>query len=149
MLADPGATRNKTLKSFGIYKTVVVRSEEARISNNDLLVLGLSCLSWWSPRFKQVLVLVDAYSLIRGRNPLTKYTDSSDTEKFMTHPRSKLAIVNATCELMSMEFGPNAEDRKLEKETCLGLEAEIFRKILSLIWTCHPEDDASRRHTAC
>ena len=131
MFDDPGSTRNEALQSFGIYKTVVVRSEEARISNNNLLVLGLSHLSWWSPCCKQVLVIVDAYSLIadHGRNPLTKYTDSSGTKKFLTHPRSKLAVVNATCELMSMEFGSDARERELEKETCLrGSRQDYFEK---------------------
>lgn len=131
MFEDPRATRNAALQRFGIYKTVVVRSEEARISNNDLLVLGLSRLSWWSPRCKQVLVIVDAYSLVgeNGRNPLTKYTACSGTDKFLTHPRSKLAVVNATCELMAMEFGSDARERELEKETCLqGSRQDYFEK---------------------
>jgi hypothetical protein len=94
-------------------------------------LLGLSRLSRWSPRCKQVLVTVDAYSLIRdhGRNPLTKYQDWSGTRKFLTHPRSKLAIVNATCELMAMEFGFNAHERELEKETCLqGSRQKYFER---------------------
>ena len=131
MFEDPAAARNEALQRFGIYKTVVVRSEEARISNTDLLVLGLNRLSWWSPRCKQVLVIVDAYSLVgeNGRNPLTKYSDCTGTKKFMTHPRSKLAVVNATCELMSMEFGSDARERELEKDTCLqGSRQDYFEK---------------------
>jgi hypothetical protein len=131
MFEDPRATRNETLHSFRVYKTVDVISEDTRISHNDLSVLGLSGLSRWSPRCKQVLVIVDAYSLIRdhGRNPLTKYQDWSGTRKFLTHPRSKLAIVNATCELMAMEFGFNAHERELEKETCLqGSRQKYFER---------------------
>jgi hypothetical protein len=131
MFEDPAAARNEALQRFGIYKTVVVRSEEARISNDDLLVLGLSRLSWWSPRCKQVLVIVDAYSLVgeNGRNPLTKYSDCTGTKKFLTHPRSKLAVVNATCELMAMEFGSDARERELEKDTCLqGSRQDYFEK---------------------
>ena len=131
MFEDPAAARNEALQRFGIYKTVVVRSEEARISNDDLLVLGLSRLSWWSPRCKQVLVIVDAYSLVgeNGRNPLTKYSDCTGTKKFLTHPRSKLAVVNATCELMAMEFGSDAREREMEKDTCLqGSRQDYFEK---------------------
>jgi hypothetical protein len=131
MFEDPRATRNETLQSFRVYKTVEVISEDTRISHNDRAGLGLSLLSRWSPRCKQVLVLVDAYSLIRdhGRNPLTRYQDWSGTGKFLTHPRSKLAIVNATCELMAMEFGFNAHERELEKETCLrGSRQDYFEK---------------------
>ena len=131
MFEDPAAARNEALQRFGIYKTVVVRSEEARISNTDLLVLGLSRLSWWSPRCKQVLVIVDAYSLVgeNGRNPLTKYSDCTGTKKFLTHPRSKLDVVNATCELMAMEFGSDARERELEKDTCLqGSRQDYFEK---------------------
>jgi hypothetical protein len=36
MFNDAGATRNETLKSFRIYKTVDVISEEKRISHDDL-----------------------------------------------------------------------------------------------------------------
>ena len=128
MFEDPAAARNEALQRFGIYKTVVVRSEEARISNTDLLVLGLSRLSWWSPRCKQVLVIVDTYSLVgeNGRNPLTKYSDCTGTKKFLTHPRSKLAVVNATCELMAMEFGSDARERELEKDTCLQVSRQDY-----------------------
>ncbi len=131
MFEDPRATRNETLQSFRVYKTVEVSSEDTRISHNDLSGLGLSLLSRWSPRCKQVLVLVDAYSLIRdhGRNPLTKYQDWSGTRKFLTHPRSKLAIVNATCELMAMQFASNARERELETETCLqGSRQKYFER---------------------
>ena len=131
MFNDAGATRNETLKSFRIYKTVEVNSEDKRISNDDLARLGLSRLSWWWDRCKQVVVIVDAYSLIgdHGRNPLTKYQDWSGTQKFLTHPRSKVAIVNATCELMAMGVVYDAEDRKLEKEKCLqGSRQKYFEK---------------------
>jgi hypothetical protein len=122
MFNDTGATRNETLESFRIYKTIEVYSEEVWISDDDLSVLG-------STRCKQVVVIVDAYSLVTGRNPLTRYKDRTGTRQFLTHPRSKLVIVNATCELMAMGIVSNAEDRKLEKETCLqGSRQKYFEK---------------------
>ncbi len=129
MFNDAGATRNETLKSFRIYKTVEVYSEEVRISDDDLLVLDLSPSSSSSARCKQVVVIIDAWSLVTGRNPLTRYKDRTGTRQFLTHPRSKLAIVNATCELMAKAFADGAEGRKLEKETCLqGSRQKYFEK---------------------
>jgi len=121
MFNDAGATRNETLKGFRIYKTVEVNNAQVRISDDDLSVLG-------SARCNQVVVIVDAWVLVNGRNPLTRYLDHTGTRQFLTHPRSKVAIVNATCELMA-GIGYNTEDRKLEKETCLqGSRQKYFER---------------------
>ena len=122
MFNDAGATRNETLKGFRIYKTVEVNNEQVRISDDDLSVLG-------SARCNQVVVIVDAWVLVNGRNPLTRYLDHTGTRQFLTHPRSKVAIVNATCELMAKNLGYSAEARKLEKETCLqGSRQKYFER---------------------
>jgi hypothetical protein len=121
MFNNNKATRNKTLDGFEIYKTTEVNSKTAKISDDDLSVLGSRC--------NQVIVIIAASELVYGRNPLSRYDDFTGTEQFLTHPRSKLAIVNATCELMAMDFGDDAEQRKLEKETCLqGSRQKYFEK---------------------
>ena len=74
-------------------------------------------------------MIVDAQSLVTGHNPLTRYTDLTGTRQFLTHPRSELAIVNATCEIMAGGIVYNAGDRELEKKTCLqGSRQKYFEK---------------------
>jgi hypothetical protein len=119
----------KKHSSIRLHKLTEVYSEEVKASDSDLAVLGLKNWSWWSPRCKRVVVIVDADSLVRGsgRNPLTKYTPRTRTREFLTHDLTTLAIVNATCKTMLQDI---SDDRIGRMEECQHSRTATFKEFL-------------------
>jgi len=79
-----------SISNIRLHKLTVVRSETVEVSDDDLAVLGKKMWPcWWSSCCKRVVVIVDADSLVRGRNPLTKY--STRTSEFLKHSGSTIA----------------------------------------------------------
>jgi hypothetical protein len=132
--AEIKATSNKEHSNIRLHKLTVVRSEEVKVSDDDLAVLGKKMWSCrWSSCCERVVVIVDADSLVpgRGRNPLTKYTDSTRTSEFLKHSGSTLAIVNATCKTMIEGIDDARTGRLEECQHSRNATFEEFRKIIS------------------